>query len=247
MELLGVAAQPSSVDLSLSTVTVEQWWRPDGAPLSKAPWEAAEFTLVSAFRGSPGLPRQFALRLTHTEGQALQESTVVFNAPLLMSGETPLHPKEAGAALQAVFGVFPTTQTTCDLRYGLATGPWRTASSVGPRLGVARADAGGIVRFAWDTPRPIDRDSKTGKQTPTLTVTDALGPRARRVVAVYQDGSTVALEDTFMDYPTPKTARIHALLRLKWAEVGTRVKEIRLETRAFEWTEFKDVHLQPHP
>lgn len=241
------ATLPSGVQVEMLGVSGQAgpWWKPDGTPLSKAPWEAAEFTLVSAFRGSPGLPRQFALRLTHTAGQALKESTVVFDGPPKTGGESTLHPKEAGTALQAVVGVFPTTQAVCDLRYGLAAGPWRTAASVGPRLGAARDGAGGSVQFAWDTPRPIYRDFKTGKQTPALTVTDALGPCARRVVAVLRDGSTVGLDDMYSDFPTPKTTRLHAPLRLQWAEVGTRVKEIRLETRAYEWAEFKGVHLQP--
>lgn len=247
VELLGVSAPPASVDLSLAGGQTERWWGPDGAPLTAAPWEPAEFSPLSTYVPEQTVTRQFALRLTHTEGQSLKESVSAFDAPLKMSGTSLMHEKGAGAMIQVAFGAFPTTQAVCDLRYGLATGPWRTAASVGPRLGAAQDGAGGTARFAWDTPRPIDRDPKTGKQTPTLTVTDSLGPRARRVLAVFQDGSTVNLEDTFTDYPTPKATRMHALLRLQWSEVKTRVKEIRLETRAYEWVEFKDVHLQPRP
>lgn len=243
------ATLPSGVQVEMLGVSGQAgpWWKPDGTPLPNAPWDSAEFTLSSTFKDEPGLLRQFALRLTHTEGQALKESTAVFDGPPKTGGETTLHPKEAGTALQEVVRVFPTTQATCTLRYGLAAGPWRTAASVGPRLGAARDGAGGSVQFAWDTPRPIYRDFKTGKQTPALVVTDALGPCARRVVAVLRDGSTVGLDDMYSDFPTPKTTRLHAPLRLQWAEVKTRVKEFRLETRAYEWVEFKDVHLQPRP
>lgn len=246
VELAGVSESPSEG---------KPWWRPNGSPLAHAPKHyppASEIPKIA----QPG--REFALRLTdvpfsHPQGDfdaliridplpapppgggltggiwVSQQMPPDFGKPLNRSQSQALKYSELRVAIQS----FPGTQDHATIKAGLPAGPWATIVANGTNAGMSVQRPDCEVSFA----APAESNNAV-----SIDVAHNIPPdRQVRVVAALVDGKEVVGDRN----PEVSTGHVRQITQ-SFKDLSIKdVKEFRLQTRPYEWVEFRNVSLRP--
>jgi beta-lactamase regulating signal transducer with metallopeptidase domain len=246
VELIAVGSSPDAGG--------DDWWRPNGVPLIEAPVRTNNRFHNSYWGvGTRFLSRSFFFRFSSptdttasTTGYVVDPEGKLASDGLHYGRDMRLnntHLRSSEPATGTVLQGFPIHETHCTYRIGVATGPWETV---------------GVIRFPL-SPAPRVRGSVAGTRTynPVISVNDTtpalsyqdsqgkdhkqsllgshapLGDVARRVIALDQFGMEIPLDNEAIEYMELTSSTV------------SRIAELRLETRPYQWAEFKDIELQP--
>lgn len=255
---------PSGITVALNALTERRadggrWWQPDGT-LLPGPIKDRD----SNFTGWPRdeHPRSLLFTLTAPRDVDYSEATQFLTPG--MPPEPVSAPDFVGHLRKGEPGGggrnenFPAAARTCTLRYGLAAGPWQTASvqkvhftpeALLHRVTDPDKDYNGDVTLELSQhPRLLYVDAAgTRHEQPFLT--HPLGEVARRFVAVGADGvpipltvCTAGVDTGFVSLAFSEHSVVHGY---NAAVDLTKIREVRLQTRPYEWAEFKDIALRP--
>lgn len=140
-----------------------------------------------------------------------------------------------------VSAAFPPTLRKISVQVGIASGAWTTAVSmtktpgaVEPFGGTTSAVAGSL--FILTTP---DETAKGLLLTLTTNSTDDI-----RVVAIDNQGQILLPTDIGGESSSSGATNLDQI-KAHFSQPISQIKEFRVETRPFQWIEFKDVALQP--
>ncbi|MCW3099260.1 MAG: peptidase BlaR1 [Chthonomonadaceae bacterium] len=264
-----VVTLPNGVSVELVAVGVKppeygngDWWTPDGKPVLELPTEQT-FPFASREEGYPDqLLRRalyFRLQVNPHASKGIDFSTTGYvvdptrhlQSDLYRHGHNGrsdgyIQPPRAAAGTY-LLGL-PTKETRCAYRLGVATGPWETIATtrLTPQAmpGAISIPANAVPNqtslVQKDTPYLSYRDPRGEEHTFSLLGGHApLGDVARRIVALDRDGKDL-FESTDPFVSNKGSRQIPA-----WAQA--RIVELRLQTRPYQWAEFKDIVLIPTP
>lgn len=221
VELIGISTHPAGP---------KTWWRPDGRSLDRPPFDELG---SSTFPDEKHKARLFAIRISG--GRAAQSPAVSWT--ISDSSSTGIsHPPrlEGKPAEPGVYGAtasLPRGAPMCTVRVGVAGDEWQTeATSTGRGTQATGTSQGGIV-FA--KARAIARGT-------AVVVAHSLSGVDIRIVAVDGDGKEHG--------PASASAASSGgtqLHDLEFSLPPDGIREIRLQTRPYQWVEFRDVPLDP--
>ena len=218
VELLGVSDNPSQD---------RPWWRPDGSPLAERPYD---WLGGSVTPGEHQVGREIAVQLGSL---STKPANVIWKITPSFStvGVNPV--SGLGSALPNVYAVaaaVPANKTVADVGVGVAGGEWKTVIEVPDRVTHAAGVPGGFVAFS-------DAYEKDGKVC--VPVATNLTGVELRVVAVDKDG-----QEHPGSGPTASGGTMNQITanfgNLRLADV----KAFRLQSRPYQWVEFRNVSLQ---
>jgi len=222
------------------------WWSASGALLPKAVYDTAAYRAESHAFGGDTRNVIFAFRLP----AASEGATVAYKVSGALSSssegswlfkmqgqehqtEAQSHSRSGGA--RVLTAAFPTFLTKTNIQIGVASGPWKVATT----CGTGALNQGGNIGVRQGSGTFLfSPASETKNGTVVSIATDATDDL--RVVAVDAQGKE-RLPDQPGDNSTGTLDQITARFALPLAQI----KEVRVETRAFRWVEFKDIALQP--
>jgi hypothetical protein len=218
IELVGVSPHPSGP---------KTWWRPDGSPLTEAPYDDMHGRVSS---GQPGLQaREFAIGVHGVPDADLKEAWKFVPAASASAGSSAPKGGRSVPGLRAHAVLLPGTSDTCTVRFGIGVGPWKTVYA-----GKGSASQGG-EKLSVLVAKP-----REDKGRAVLTLTHSETELQTRVVAIDLAGKP----------HSPGAASSVATggmcqLDLEFGLPLNEVKEFQFQTRPFEWAEFKNVALKP--
>jgi hypothetical protein len=219
VELLGVSSHPSGPGT---------WWMPDGSPQPDIPY-ALGGGKVNLEKGWQAL--EFAVRMSRTFGKDVSYRWQIPSARGTASGT----PRDAGNQVVPDVAMIaasqPEDRTTCTVRFGVASGRWRTEVTGGPEGGSAQGR---------ETLNVIFGNAREDRGKTSVTVSHQESGDDLRVVAADRDGKEHA----------PSRAGELGVKGYRQLEVEydlplSQVKEFRVQSRPFEWAGFEDVALKP--
>jgi beta-lactamase regulating signal transducer with metallopeptidase domain len=245
--------------LTLAGLTERQadggrWWQPNGT-LFAGPLKDFKTKISLQGWSEQEHPRVFLFNQTITHDLAF-DSVVQFR-PDSGQGKVLRSTELVGQRLsQSTWNAsFPPEVQKCTLRYGVAAGPWHT---------LAVLPMPTRVKHGNKSPSPYEGDMTLvlGNQ-PHLQYQDLAGydqevnflrpgtarpgNDARRFVAVETAGKLIPLTVVLFgeDDLIPLTFRDTGLLHTYNPIDLSRIREFRLQTRPYEWAEFRNIALQP--
>ena len=248
VELIAVGSSPTGEG--------DEWWRPDGTLLAEPPVRTNNrFRNWYGGVGSQYMARSLFFRLHSSNDRSASTTGLVVDPTRHLdtdeyhhgrddrSDSTHLWP-ETPASGAVVLG-FPKSETRISYRFGIATGPWQTVAvtrlPIPPAVRTAAsraADKSGYI-FLTASTNFVYQDALGKYITVSLLGTHSpLGEVARRVIVLDADGREVPIESYGGDYRGDTTGKISA-------SNLARVSELRLQTRPYQWAEFRDIRLQP--
>jgi hypothetical protein len=234
------------------------WWKPDGTPLSEEPVRTNNRFLVSTPGfGSQYLTRYLFLRMKGpADGDVSTTGLIVdpahhLNTDGLHHGRdlrrNDAHLIQETPATGTLLMAFPKSEKRCTYRFGVAAGPWETIAVsrpiIPPNAGAARP-AGAAASYPPmiylnDRPQIYITDGRGKTHTQSLLAGHApIGDVARRVVTLDRSGREVKLWDESID------SHGEQMLNVSWTKFN-RIAEIRLQTRPYQWAEFRNIRLEP--
>lgn len=231
------ARLPSSVTVELLGVSENSsqgcpWWRADGSPLAERPYEWLG-TSVAASQNE--MAREFAIRLSNTPVEPVGVQWKIDPSLALSTRETPglvpSVPDVHGVAARMLV-----SQQTGNVHVGIAVGAWQTIAESQGRGGDVIGGKHNVV-FS-----PGEKKDKAVTVTVTHDLIDAHGdgPQAR-IVAVGVDGREHPAEPS----GNARAGKL-AQLTVKFPNLSLKdVRAFRLQSRPYEWIEFRNVSLQP--
>lgn len=207
------------------------WWKPDGTPLA-APIDP-EKTVTSTAKQQ----RIFAVRITPPPGSTEDPGTTFDAHGMAISGfaSQPLTLDGRRLPVMSIVSVRTeagTVPAQADLRCGVAAGAWKTQAAQAEYADGKSESVTGGVFFSRLT--EINGNA-------AITVTDNMPEVERRIVAVDGQGKMyVGLSQGGVSSGTMRqgTSDFEGLPMGK-------VKEVRFQTRPYQWADFKNVALQP--
>ncbi len=220
VELLGVSENPSQG---------KPWWRPDGSPLKEMPYSSINAT-VNPNQKEVG--REVAVRLTGLPKEQ-PDAVWAFMPERTAAGGGAVN--ERGAYhedLRAIAVLLPSSDRFFSVKYGVAAGPWQTVTQGGVRGSSSTSNELAAVNFgpAYEADGAV-----------MITVSHNVTGKAVRLVAVDRSDQEI----TAGNCTGGSAGEVHQLtcsfshMRLE------DVKEFRLQTRPYEWAEFKNVLVNP--
>lgn len=215
------------------------WWSATGAVLPKPVYDT---THTEDNIGTPKTRNvRFAFRLPATA------QGVTFQYNLLRSigsssggvwpgktqndaGRTEAQMFTDTSGLRIVLAAFPLTLKKTNVQVGIGSGAWKVAASAAATTSIASnlSSSGFVIGHTLETKDGLSL-------TVSTDTTDDI-----RVVAVNLQGQEI-LPNSIGGQSVNKLDQITAQFSLPLSQV----KEFRVETRPFQWVEFKDVALQP--
>ncbi len=224
------------------------WWSASGARLPSPVYDTN--LTPSNFRGVTGTHfLSFAFRLP----AKAQDITTKYNLPdsgfSSSDGGWPTKLQEnvgrtegqifaSTGGARVVTASFAPSRKKTDLQIGIASGPWKTAATEIRSFGTVEAFEEIGTTLAGNQSFILGQPVQAAKEV-TLTVSDDSVDDIR-VVAVDTQGNTL--------FPvTVGSQSISNLdqIMVHFSQPLSQIKEFRVETRPFQWIEFKDVALQP--
>ncbi len=140
-----------------------------------------------------------------------------------------------------VDGTFLPGTKSCTLRYGVATGEWADAAIYDMRRKTTRVLVSGkSVTFTTLLQRDITKKEWLWAWCETK---DTLGKAAKRLVAITRDNKTIVI-GTY-DSKFDEGGAIFSIELTDVAKLPP-IREYRLQTRPYQWAEFRDVQMQPN-
>ena len=134
---------------------------------------------------------------------------------------------------RVVMAEFPAALSKADIQVGIATGPWKLAASYAPIPGgFGNIDVLGNAKFLFS---PISETKDGATQSIATDATDDL-----RVIAVDVQG-----KETLPLLVGGSSAGGLDHITARFGLPLAQIKEIHVETRPFQWIEFKNVALRP--
>ena len=203
-----------------------RWWGLTGKPLSHDVYNTATFDDGIHLSSSSSKKVTFAFRIPINQNQA----NVRLDA--IGSSATGGHHNAKDGSRWILTGAFPQSAKTALVRVGIASGAWTTAASnftPAQNCGEGHDDVSCI--FSAGVPSPhggcaVTITTSNMKQDVRFLAVDVQG---RQHVA---SGSTLGIGSMTQ-------------ITLQFSLPLSQIKEVRVETRPFQWVQFKDVALQP--
>ena len=257
----------SGITLSIDALTRlsaagGEWWHPDGTPLS-GPVAGREEQAALKSWSPEQHPR--ALLFTAAAPRDLSYSEAV---QFLIDGKpiAPLNSLDFAQRIQkgrpspsSRYQDFPAGAASCSLRYGIAAGPWTTAAvrkvhftptSLQNRGGDADKDYNGDVSLEISKQSILVYNDVDGVLRQQAFTAQPLGEVARQIVAVDASGNQTPL------VVTGSTGRDMSIISLAFSDHSVlhdynpkinlaEIRELRLQTRPYEWVQFDNIALQP--
>jgi len=238
-----------------------EWWLPDGQALSGTPrsyqQESSSGATANAhvriigytLSGPPGSTCNIVWRARGTEDSH--------------SDSLPGRELDVNRALDRTDGLryyneYPANPATTDLKVGLAGGPWKTVATKDVQFTpekLAHRDVKAEDDEAGDITIKMGSDIRLQYMTPDfspgdeLIATPDLSKMAYRLVFVMQDGSSIPISESgqSVDYRLYSFAFDHkSSVNLHNPNVDiTKVRQIQVQSRPYEWTKFPGVALKP--
>ncbi|MGI4791905.1 MAG: hypothetical protein ACRYFS_24035 [Janthinobacterium lividum] len=203
------------------------WWSASGAPLPTPTFDTAQY------RGERHVakPEMRSVSFVFDLPAALQDADVTIKTE--SGGWAASHSSSQPGQWTFTSGFQPALKTTA-IGLGLAAGAWITAvSDSNPTQ--STSDSSGGISFLLSPVSAL-------KQESVITITTNGGEIKDDVkfVALDLQGRKYGSSDMSMTADSAAQQRT-----LRFSLPPSQIKEIRIETRPFIWTEFKDVALQP--
>lgn len=221
------------------------WWSATGAVLPTPVYDTASYKAEQHPSGRADRRTVlFAFRLP----ASAQDVTVQYDLPQSLGSssdgfwptkiaenahrtEAQLFSRTNGSRI--VTAEFPASLSKTSIRVGVATGPWKLAASYAPIPGgFGNVDVTGNAKFLFS---PV---SETKDGTIQSIATDAT--EDLRVVAIDTQG-----KETLPLLVGGNSAGGLDQITARFGSPLAQIKEIHVETRPFQWIEFKNVALQP--
>ncbi len=264
--LLTPGAKPADADADVTVANGHKATLPDGTivELIGAHRETMDFRSYKtpAQRKAPLRPNQYDIILTTDfTMRVTTRSNAPFSAQVKLLGEgvVPTFPVDSMYDVRTrypnhkypvhltnptkdnVNGTFKVGTKSATVRYGVATADWTDAAIYDMRRKTARVLVPGkSVQFV----KLPQRDKGLGMWLwATSETRDTLGGGARRLVAITADNKTVVM-GTF-----PETSKDgEALYNIELTDLAKlpAIREYRLQTRPYQWVEFRNVQMQPN-
>ena len=249
VELIAVGVAP--------TANGSNWWTTDGDVLPEPPARVRnQFHLQSIGPGDKYVVRTLCFRLhsavntdASTTGYVVDPTHHLDSDLYLHGRDIPINDAHLLPLQSAVADIdlkLPPSEKMITYRFGIASGKWQTVKSVSKDDVIPQgstflpASAGGFDPRLELSPTLslVFRDSAGGYRTqPLLSSPLPLGDEARRVIAFDREGREVPLGDDQTGYSTQGLDIT--------GEKLAQIKEFRIQTRPYEWAEFKGVAVQP--
>jgi beta-lactamase regulating signal transducer with metallopeptidase domain len=225
VDLLAVSAYPNPAN---------RWWKADGAPTDPV---AAEPPGLSPL---PDDGRQFAFRFS----KALPPDahmTYQFSAyTSAVNGYTTVRDQDLQKPY-LLFAAFPTRPAQVTVRLGVASGPWRTVVDYTPATDEAVGELPDGYSFSVSP-----YDALEGLAVAQVTLHRRPAADQLRVLAVTTDGREIAGQQSSFsrhDPGDPQKERVDETYA--FLIPSAQIKSLRLQSRRYEWLEFRDVALEP--
>jgi hypothetical protein len=204
-----------------------QWWKPDGSPLSEAPYDKMEGGV-----DGPNLKiRHIAIRIDHHPEVNDTISITLTPSPSGTSSSTPMLGGKQTNGIDARICGFANDPKTVDIKFQIATGAWETKqTSAHGGSSSSGADEG----FIFSSPHA------NGKRT-SMVVAFYLKENAddKRLIAVDQGGKEHTCATSF-----GTSIKDVYFLDSSFDLKPSQIKEYRLQTRPYDTeVQFKDVSL----
>jgi hypothetical protein len=250
VELVAVGVAP--------TAKGSNWWSQSGDVLPEPPARVRnEFYRPAIEPGDSYLARSIFIRL-HSPVDAdasttgfIVDATGHLNNDLYHHGRdtrsNDTHLTAQAPAAGQVYVKLPRTEASITYRFGVAAGPWETiatvnkASVMDPSVVLAPPQSFRIQsRIELDPTQSFTYvDSHENWHTHLLPgIPIPLGDVARRVIALDERGKEVALDREASGYTSEGVAISQELL--------ARIAVFQIQTRPYQWAEFRDIALQPN-
>ncbi len=220
VELIGVSYHPSKN---------KPWWRPDGSPLSNAPYAHASGNIIPQKNEEA---REFAVRIINpsnidfrTRWKFIPGCSFAGNSVMDKSGR---YLQEVTAVAAAV----PKDRTGITLEFGVAAGPWET---------IAQSDGKGELSSSRELGGITFTQAYEITGVTKITVADDIIERDCRIVAVDKKGKI----HTSNGSPTGSTSKIRQTTGQFPNLPLTEIKEFQFQTRPYHWVTFKNIALEP--
>jgi len=219
VELVGISPAPSGPGT---------WWRPDGSPLPEAPY-AKNFISAIAAKGKQ--EREIAVRFAPPAGAELPSITWQVEPS---SGFGTGSPSDSAGrhlrGLESISATLPADRATCTVRFGVASGPWKTEIAHDDRHSSGTKLRDGQISFG--------KAREVGGKATLCFAEDFHGTDVR-VVAIDRAGKA---------HGAAFASMIHGPFRFHEVEfklAAGEIKEYHFQTRPYQWAEFRDVPLRP--
>ncbi len=218
VQLLGVSENPSQG---------RPWWRPDGSPLPQRPYDAFKGRV---FADESHVAREFAVLLHNLLSEPVGtrlEFRPAYSAAA--TGHPRLAPGYAGK-LDAMAVSLP-AQATVTVRFGVADGPWTTVRESNGNTGAV-----GTNKLSTVFSQAVEMGGSVA-----ISVSHNINGPESRVIAIGKDGR----EYTASSVSGGGAGDFHQIM-VAFSELSLRdVEKFCLQTRPYQWVEFRNVSLEP--
>jgi beta-lactamase regulating signal transducer with metallopeptidase domain len=226
-----------------------KWWKPNGLLLAKPPatahlrtvgftgWKIADHPhgLVFAITTREDTSANY---IGYVSGRGAEGAPGARDVDRTGSGEL----KADGMSTLVVIHAFGDRPGSCSYRMGVASGRWETVATASWDPGQVPGAAPSEIAVLTDTdPRLVYQDARGGRRSQYFVPRPpALGDVARRLVAVDLNGDTSPLEwkGGWRRMSGGELALVVPTQELK------PVRQIRLQTRPYQWVEFRNIALR---
>ncbi|MHC4501113.1 MAG: hypothetical protein ACYS21_18595, partial [Planctomycetota bacterium] len=222
VELVGVCEHPSEG---------KQWWRPDGTLMKEAPYKKVKGKTIDKRNDELNQLREFAVEITGSDSKGI---SIKYRVPAAGRTSSNLGLSGDGTiAMESIACAFPKLITAHEVHVGLASGGWQTAASqsADSESRVTRETKAGSI--TWGVPAELKNE----------TVIDVVHPFVEdnvRIVAQDRAGQVVPAHVS----RGGGTSMVSAV-RLQFPIRLSQVSMFHIQTRPYEWVEFKNVSLKP--
>ncbi|MHC4185016.1 MAG: M56 family metallopeptidase [Planctomycetota bacterium] len=222
VELVGVSEHPSEG---------KQWWRPDGTLMKDAPYKKVKGKTIDKTNEELNQLREFAVEIT---GSDSKDISIKYRVPAAgrMSSNLGLS-GDGTIGMESIACAFPKLVTAHEVHIGLASGGWQTVASqsADSESRVTRETKAGSI--TWGVPAGLKNEAMIDVVHPFVedNVRIVAEDRAGQVVPAHVSRGT-------------GTSMVSAV-RLQFPIRLSQVSMFHIQTRPYEWVEFKNVSLKP--
>jgi hypothetical protein len=232
---------PGGATVELAGVATEyskqvKWWDASGAPT-----EIPSFQGKTSMQAQPGKKtRAFAIRI-HGAGAAA--AVVILGAGPSTSVNRPVGPISAGGMIE-----FPANDSSTLVTVGVAVDAWEEIATFdrdfrGPVDIDREMKDGQHYHLEVVSVEQLDKSEQhDGKFQVVFSHDPLLRPRALRAIAIIDDDKEITNDSTegkLIPRGLQQTLRFSNDVELK------NIKQFRVESRPYQWVEFRDVSLEP--
>ena len=226
------ATLPNGPTVELVGVTDRQnknWWRPDGILLKSDLYQLSSKSYPNKKSQARGLA-------TRIFGKDAEGVGLTWQIPKSTSNSSSSTIKKSGKELKGIHSLAftcPKNLSQIDIRLGLAYGAWQTRHNNHADASGISTEGGEEGSVIWH--RPNEKDDKT-----ILVVAHSYSELNRRVVAIGKDNQLYTASSA-----GASVAGKLATIEVTFSIPLRKIREFQFQTRPYQWTEFRNVSLQP--